>query len=56
LYPNSVAVTPDGVIYIGMRLFVVRLTPHAEEYLEQWMVPDSCTRFQIQGLDCVCEK
>jgi hypothetical protein len=56
LYPNSIAATPDGAIYIGMRLFVVRLAPHGEEYLEQWMVPDSCTRFQIQGLDCVCEK
>ena len=56
LYPNSVAATPDGAIYVGMRLFVARLTPHAEEYLEQWMVPDSCTRFQIQGLDCACEK
>jgi hypothetical protein len=56
LYPNSVAVMPGGAIYIGMRLFVVRVTPHAEEYLEQWLVPDSCTHFEIQGLDCVCEK
>jgi len=56
LYPNSVATTPDGVIYIGAALFVIRLSPHAREYLEQWMLPDSCTHFEIQGLDCVCEK
>jgi hypothetical protein len=56
LSPNSVAATPEGVIYIGARLFVVRLSPHAAEYLEQWMLPDSCTHFEIQGLDCVCEK
>jgi hypothetical protein len=56
LYPNSIAATPDGTVYIGMRLFVVRLAPNAEKYLEQWMVPDSCTHFKIQGLDCVCEK
>jgi len=56
LYPNSVAATPDGVIYVGARLFVVRLSPHDGDYIEQWMLPDSCTHFEIQGLDCVCEK
>ncbi len=56
LYPNSIATTPDGTIYIGMRLFVVRLAPRTEEYLEQWLVPDSCTHFQVRGLNCVCEK
>jgi hypothetical protein len=56
LYPNSVAATPDGVIYIGARLFVIRLSPHAGEYLEQWMLPDSCSHFEIRGLDCVCDK
>lgn len=56
MYPNSIAATPDGTIYVGMRLFVVRLAHRAEGYLEQWMVPDSCTHFQIQDLDCVCEK
>jgi hypothetical protein len=56
LYPNSVAATPDGVIYVGARLFVVRLSPHDGDYLEQWMLPDSCTHFEIRGLDCVCQK
>jgi len=56
LYPNSVAVTPDGVIYVGMRLFVVRLSPSDGKYVEQWMLPDTCAHFAIRGLDWVCEK
>jgi hypothetical protein len=56
LYPNSVAVAPDGMIYVGMRLFVVRLAPREGEYLEQWMLPDSCGHLEIKGLDCSCEK
>ena len=56
LYPNSVAAAPDGTIYVGMRLFVVRYTPHAGGYVEQWMVPGSCKKFHVRGFDCVCDK
>ena len=35
LYPNSIAAAPDDAIYVGMRFFVVRLTPHAGEYIDQ---------------------
>ena len=34
LGPNSLAVTPSGVIYVGMRHFVTRLTPAGGQYQE----------------------
>jgi len=56
LYPNSVVVTKDGVIYVGMRMFVVRLVPQSGRYLEQWMVRQGCNRFRRTQSDCVCQK
>jgi hypothetical protein len=56
LYPNSVVSLPDGTIYTGMRLFVVRLVKESGGYEEQWLVPESCRHFRVQGLDCVCSK
>ena len=56
LYPNSVVVTKDGVIYVGMRMFVVRLVPQSGQYLEQWMVRQGCNRFKRSQSDCVCKK
>lgn len=53
LYPNSVVSTPDGTVYVGMRLFVVRFDPHAEHDAEQWFLPQSCERFETTG--CVCK-
>lgn len=52
LYPNSVVSTPDGIVYVGMRLFVVRFDPHAEHDAEQWFLPQNCERFETTG--CVC--
>jgi hypothetical protein len=52
LYPNSVVSTPDGTVYVGMRLFVVRFDPHAEHNAEQWFLPQSCESFETTG--CVC--
>lgn len=56
LYPNSVASTVDGNIYVGMRLFVVRIVYQSGKYNEEWLVPESCKHFKIRGLDCVCGK
>jgi hypothetical protein len=55
LYPNSMALSSSGVIYIGIRLFVTRLTPDGDHYKEEWLVPKNCTRFQVRNLDCVCK-
>jgi hypothetical protein len=56
LYPNSVVSTTDGTIYVGMRLFVVRLLHQSGKYTAQWLVPDSCRHFKVRDLDCVCTK
>jgi hypothetical protein len=56
LYPNSVVSAPDGTIYVGMRLFVVRLVKRSHDYAEQWLVPDNCRHFSIRDLDCLCTK
>jgi hypothetical protein len=56
LYPNSIVSAPDNTLYLGMRLFVVRLVQQSGEYTEQWLVPDNCKHFKVRGLDCVCTK
>jgi len=58
LYPNSILATPEGTIYAGMRLFVVRLVPTSKpgEYTEQWLVPDGCEQFHQEGHNCTCSK
>jgi hypothetical protein len=58
LYPNSIVSTPEGTIYVGMRLFVVRLVPASTpgEYTEQWLVPDGCEQFHRAGFICACSK
>ena len=56
LYPNSMALSASGVIYVGMRHFVTRLTPTGNGYKEEWFVPTDCSRFRIRtsNLSCVC--
>ena len=54
LYPNSMILSGDGVIHVGMRHFVTRLTPTATGYKEGWFVPRDCQRFELRGNDCVC--
>ena len=54
LYPNSMVIGPTGIIHIGMRHFVTRLTPTGNTYKEEWFVPAKCTQFSVKGLDCVC--
>jgi hypothetical protein len=54
LYATSVEVVRSGVIYVGMRHFVMRLTPKGSSYDEAWLLPSDCRRFTQQGSDCVC--
>jgi hypothetical protein len=58
LYPKSIVVTPDASIYVGMRLFVVRLVPTLKpgDYTEQWLVPADCEQFHMEGYTCSCSK
>ena len=54
LYPNSMAVTPAGIIYVGMRFFTVRFMPQKNGYAEEWLVPQNCQKFVEKDFDCVC--
>ena len=56
LYPNSMVRSDSGAVYIGMRHFVTRLVPSGGEWLEQWLIPEDCTRFQLDEklMECVC--
>ena len=53
-YPNSVAVASDGSIFVGMRMFVLRLHKRDEGYKEEWLLPEKCKRFELARLDCIC--
>jgi hypothetical protein len=54
LQPNSVAVSSDGTIYVGMRYFVTRLALVKQSYEEDWLVPEDCVRFEQQEHSCRC--
>jgi hypothetical protein len=55
LYPNSMTLGPAGILHVGMRHFVTRLTPMGDKYKEEWYVPAGCSRFSIKDYDCVCQ-
>jgi hypothetical protein len=59
-HPNSIAIGHDGTLFVGMRLFVLRLRKSSTGYTEDWLLPSSCQRFQTRfetekmSVDCVC--
>ncbi|HEY9228024.1 MAG TPA: hypothetical protein VIP11_15315 [Gemmatimonadaceae bacterium] len=55
-YPTSIARDREGLIYLGMRSGVARLTPRANGYSEDWLVPTNCRRRMPSGAlrDCRC--
>ena len=55
LYPNSMTLGLAGILHVGMRHFVTRLTPMGDRYKEEWFVPVGCLRFSIKDYDCVCQ-
>jgi|RhiMethySRZTD1v2_1073278.scaffolds.fasta_scaffold21150_3 hypothetical protein len=54
LYPNSMTLSKTGMIHIGMRHFITRLTPINGSYKEEWFVPVDCQRFRMREYDCLC--
>ena len=54
LYPDSMAIEPDGTLWIGMRQFVVRLTPDGNRFAETWLVRAACVCATVKDLSCVC--
>lgn len=51
---HSIVIDSDGIIYVGHRHFVTRITPMKGKFREDWLIPDECQQFQIQKYDCVC--
>jgi hypothetical protein len=51
-YPNSLTLSKAGVIHVGMRHFVLRLSPAGEGYKEEWFVPSDCNKFKSGGFPC----
>lgn len=59
MYTNGSSILRDraGVVYMGMRSAVARLTPTAGGYYEDWLVPERCRRRVPagEGEPCLCE-
>jgi hypothetical protein len=54
LYPDSMVIDVAGELWIGMRQFVVRMTPVGDRFEETWLVRDTCVRATAHDLECVC--
>ena len=54
-YAHSVVRDKAGIIYIGMRSAVVRLTPENDAYREDWLVLATCQRREVVGTLGQCE-
>lgn len=54
LYPDSMAVDATGQLWIGMRQFVLRLTPAGGTYTPQWFVEARCKTVTQVDLSCRC--
>jgi hypothetical protein len=54
-YANSMAITSDGSIFIGMRMFVLKLHIDEGQYKEEWLLPQECRKFHLAKFDCPCK-
>lgn len=55
LYPSSMLVDSRGVIWIGMRQFVVRWIPGENgAYREEWLTTSDCTAMKREKFECRC--
>ena len=53
-YANSMVLASDGSIFVGMRMFVLKLTPGTGSFTQEWLLPAECRNFTLRGTDCVC--
>lgn len=59
LFPSSMVVDAQGVLWVGMRHFVLRLQPSGTSFTEEWLTPKGCDQARVVGDlgdDCVCVK
>lgn len=54
-YASSMAIASDGSIFVGMRMFVLKLREIANGYSQEWLLPTDCRRFELKETDCVCK-
>jgi hypothetical protein len=54
LYPSSMALDPNGVVYIGMRQFITRFVPAADGYHEEWLTREDCPLLVRKKFECSC--
>jgi hypothetical protein len=53
-YPNSMAIAPDGSLFVGMRMFVLRLRLDSGSYMPEMLLPEKCQKFELRDHDCAC--
>jgi hypothetical protein len=55
LYPNSIVEDKDGMLFVGMRFYVLELLPDAShKYSVKWFTTTACTKAHVKNYDCVC--
>jgi hypothetical protein len=54
-YANSMTITSDGSIFVGMRMFVLKLHIDEGQYKEEWLLPQECRKFHLAKFDCTCK-
>lgn len=55
LAPKSLVQDKSGVIFLGMRHAIARLTPTDQGYREEWLVPKTCPLLKQTTKTFVCE-
>jgi hypothetical protein len=54
-YASSMAILSDGSIFVGMRMFVLKLRPITGGYSQEWLLPTECRQFGLKEIDCICK-
>src|SRR5262249_33443103 len=54
LDPDSLVRTADGTLFLGLRRYVLALTPDGDQWTETWFVPKDCLQVRLNGFYCVC--
>jgi hypothetical protein len=54
LYPSSIAIDSNGIVYVGMRQFVTRFVPAADGYHEEWLTREDCPLLVRKKFECSC--
>jgi len=54
-YSTSIVKDKDGVLYLGMRYAIVKLTPKEDFYIEEWLIPNYCNWEVESNRVCHCK-